>query len=72
MLDQKVWIRVQFTPLSEQLDRIGNHTSCVMTNHFNFEKTIIFGGMTHRKYSDQEDEQAVTHLSNYLYAIEVR
>jgi len=46
LLDQKSWITVKYTPFSEKLYRIGNHSMCTMTDAENFEKTIIFGGIT--------------------------
>ena len=46
LLDQKSWITVKYTPFSEKLYRLGNQSMCTMTDAENFEKTIIFGGIT--------------------------
>lgn len=45
LLDQKVWIQVKYTPWSERLSRVANHSSCLITDWRNYEKTIIFGGI---------------------------
>jgi hypothetical protein len=47
LLDQKAWIQVKYTPFSERLLHLGNHSSCVLTNSHSFEKTVIFGGITY-------------------------
>lgn len=49
LLDQKAWVSVKYTPFSQRLFRLGNHTMCTMTDGEYFEKTIIFGGITHSK-----------------------
>jgi hypothetical protein len=43
---------------------------CTMTDAEHFEKTIVFGGITHSKTSTNNEES--NHLSNDLYIIEVR
>ena len=84
LLDQKAWIPVKYTPFSQRLLRLGNHTSCTMTNSFSYEKTILFGGITYstvggdddhdstHKKDNQPKKQPKTHLSNDMYVIEVR
>ena len=49
LLDQKAWVKVKFTPFSHRLYRLGNHTMTTMTDGETYEKTIIFGGITHSK-----------------------
>lgn len=48
-----------------------------MTNHFNYEKTVIFGGITYSKIIDEDQpannqKESTTRLSNSMYVIEVR
>ena len=46
LLDQKAWVSVKYTPQSEKLYRMGNHSMCTMTDGDSYEKTYIFGGIT--------------------------
>jgi len=52
LLDQKAWVSVKYTPFSQALYRLGNHSMCTMTDGETFEKTIIFGGITHSKIGE--------------------
>lgn len=76
LLDQKSWITVKYTPFSEKLFRLGNQSMCTMTDAENFEKTIIFGGITNsaedkgKQVVDKKDQ--LSHLSNDLYVLEIR
>lgn len=47
LLDQKAWVSVKYTPFSQRLYRLGNHAMCTMTDGESYEKTVIFGGITH-------------------------
>jgi hypothetical protein len=49
LLDQKAWVNVKYSPFSKRLFRLGNHCMATMTDGEGFEKTIIFGGITHSK-----------------------
>ena len=49
LLDQKAWVSVKYTPNSQRLYRLGNHCMATMSDFENFEKTIVFGGITHSK-----------------------
>ena len=70
LLDQKAWISVKHTPFSQRLYNMGNHSAAVMCNAEDYEKTIIFGGIT---YSPLEGKgEPISHLSNEMYVIEVR
>jgi len=42
---------------------------CTMTDAEHFEKTIVFGGITHSQTSTCNEES--NHLSNDLYIIEI-
>ena len=55
LLDQKAWVGVKYTPFSQRLFRLGNHTMCTMTDGESYEKTIIFGGITHSKIGLSND-----------------
>lgn len=55
LLDQKAWVSVKYTPFSQRLFRLGNHTMCTMTDGESYEKTIIFGGITHSKITTNND-----------------
>ena len=43
-----------------------------MTDAEHFEKTIVFGGITHCKTNTNTSNEESNHLSNDLYIIEVR
>ena len=107
LLDQKAWVSVKYTPFSQRLFRLGNHCMATMSDQETFEKTIVFGGITHSKVGVHEennsssnkgmekkknsskkdkieselsetqetvadDQPEVSHLSNDLYALEIR
>jgi len=46
LLDQKSWLQVKYIPKSQQICMIGNHSMTVFTDGENYEKIIIFGGIT--------------------------
>ena len=80
LLDQKAWVNVKYAPHSKFLYRLGNHCMATMTDAESFEKTIIFGGITHSKIDamnhqnkkkDQKSQKESSHLSNDLYALEI-
>lgn len=47
LLDQKAWVSVKYTPTSGRLFRLGDHAMATMTNGEQYEKTVVFGGITH-------------------------
>lgn len=49
LLDQKAWVSVKYTPSSQRLYRLGNHCMATMSDFEKFEKTVVFGGITHSK-----------------------
>jgi hypothetical protein len=49
LLDQKAWVSVKYTPASKRLYRLGNHCMATMSDFEKFEKTVVFGGITHSK-----------------------
>ena len=49
LLDQKSWVSVKYTPFSQRLYRLGNHSMCTLTDGESFEKTFVFGGITHSR-----------------------
>lgn len=49
LLDQKSWVSVKYTPFSQRLYRLGNHSMCTLTDGESFEKTYVFGGITHSR-----------------------
>mmetsp|Transcript_42735 Transcript_42735/g.65635 ORF Transcript_42735/g.65635 Transcript_42735/m.65635 type:complete len:236 (+) Transcript_42735:1805-2512(+) len=49
LLDQKAWVSVKYTPSSEHLYRLGNHCMTTMSDSDSYEKTLVFGGITHSK-----------------------
>lgn len=49
LLDQKAWVSVKYTPNSQRLYRLGNHCMSTMSDFEKFEKTVVFGGITHSK-----------------------
>jgi hypothetical protein len=79
LLDQKAWVNVKYAPQSKFLYRLGNHCMATMTDSENFEKTIIFGGITHSKIEatkspkekKSENIKETSHLSNDLYVLEI-
>jgi len=78
LLDQKAWVNVKYAPSSKRLYRLGNHCMATMTDSEGFEKTMIFGGITHSKIEAMNsknksaaDSKESSHLSNDLYALEI-
>ena len=59
-MDQKAWIQVKYTPFSQKLFRLGNHSMCTISDGESYEKTIIFGGITHSKLGGQRSYQKST------------
>ena len=55
LLDQKAWVSVKYTPTSERLFRLGNHSMATMTDGERYEKTICFGGITHSQFRTNEE-----------------
>ena len=50
LLDQKAWVSVKYTPFSQRLYRLGNHSMATMSDSDRYEKTVVFGGITHKKF----------------------
>ncbi len=48
LLDQKVWLKVKYSVESERLDHICNSSMTVITDGLNYEKIIIFGGISNQ------------------------
>ena len=57
MLDQKSWTTIKYTPFSERLYRLGNHSMCCLTDGSTFEKVLIFGG--HQQRPQQAGESTL-------------
>jgi hypothetical protein len=45
LLDQKVWINIKYSDSSKRLGYICNASATVVTDGYNFEKIILFGGV---------------------------
>jgi hypothetical protein len=56
LLDQKAWVSVKYTPASARLYRLGNHCMATMSDFEKFEKTVVFGGITHSKIGSAKPE----------------
>jgi len=56
LLDQKAWVSVKYTPFSQRLFRLGNHCMATMSDTETFEKTIVFGGITHSKVGVHQEK----------------
>ena len=52
LLDQKVWLEVKYTVASERLDYVGNHCLGIVCDHEDYEKVLIFGGITNNPCQD--------------------
>jgi len=70
LLDQKAWLPVKYTPLSQRIYRLGHHTMCTLSDDQTYEKVIIFGGLTYS--ATQEGGREMSHLSNDMYVLEIR
>ena len=66
LLDQKAWVRIKYSPPSEKLCLIGNHSMAVASDNATYEKIMIFGGITN--YTNPE----VSNLTNQLFCVEIR
>jgi len=49
LLDQKYWINVKYNTYSSRLDFVGNHSMSVITDVDDYEKIIIFGGISNKE-----------------------
>ena len=58
LLDQKAWVSVKYTPFSQRLFRLGNHCMATMSDQETFEKTIVFGGITHSKVGVHQEKHS--------------
>ena len=56
LLDSKAWVSVKYTPFSEKIFRICNHSMCTITDGETFEKTVVFGGITYSKLNNFSKE----------------
>ena len=52
LLDQKTWIEVEYTRDSDGLSHIGNHAGGVVTDHDDYERLLVFGGITNNPGQD--------------------
>ena len=51
---------MKFTPFSQKLYRLTNHSMCTLSDGENYEKTFIFGGIAHsikNKKNDATNEE---------------
>jgi hypothetical protein len=46
LLDQKVWIQVKYSVNSDKMDYIGNHCMTVISDGENYERVLLFGGIS--------------------------
>lgn len=46
LLDQKVWLQVKYSYNSDRLDYIGNQCMTVVTDGDQYERVLIFGGIS--------------------------
>ena len=58
MLDQKVWVPVNYSLTSLRIDHLCNHSMCVVSDGKRHEKIIIFGGIINSEKNAQELEQS--------------
>ena len=66
LLDQKMWLRIKYIPVSEKLCSIGNHAMAVAQDEYGREKVVIFGGIT-----DIERPGMKNGLSNQTFTLEI-
>ena len=66
LLDQKMWLRIKYIPVSGQLCSIGNHAMAVAQDEYGREKVVIFGGIT-----DVERPGMKNGLSNQTFTLEI-
>ena len=45
LLDQKVWLSVKHSVMSDPMANLGNHCMAVVSDHESYEKCLIFGGI---------------------------
>jgi hypothetical protein len=69
LLDQKVWLNVKYSVASERLSYMGNHCISVITDHEQFEKIVLFGGITNKVGETMAD--LTSEISNKTYLLTV-
>jgi len=67
MLDQKVWLTVKYSVNSDKIDYLGNHCMSVVSDFENYEKVLIFGGISN-SIGDSLEEMKSS-LSNKAFLI---
>eukprot|EP00352_Strombidinopsis_acuminata_P001150 CAMPEP_0176345998 /NCGR_PEP_ID=MMETSP0126-20121128/5893_1 /TAXON_ID=141414 ORGANISM="Strombidinopsis acuminatum, Strain SPMC142" /NCGR_SAMPLE_ID=MMETSP0126 /ASSEMBLY_ACC=CAM_ASM_000229 /LENGTH=99 /DNA_ID=CAMNT_0017693285 /DNA_START=784 /DNA_END=1083 /DNA_ORIENTATION=+ len=60
MLDQKVWLKVKYTPQSERIDYISNHCMSVISTGEDYESLIVFGGLCTKIVEKTDGETSVS------------
>jgi len=74
LLDQKYWINVKYNTYSMRLDFVGNHSMSIVTDEDDYEKLVIFGGISNKL---EELDNGCTgdmqsFLSNQAYIVSIQ
>ena len=72
MLDQKVWLKVKYSVNSERIDYMGNHCMGVVTDNENYEKMLIFGGISNSVGSSLEEIRSSLSNKSFLITLNSR
>ena len=71
LLDQKVWLNVKHTLVSEKIDFMGNQCMTVVTDGNDYENIIVFGGIANNVGADKNPDNVQSFLSNTTYLINI-
>lgn len=72
LLDQKQWINVKYATSSERIDFVGNHCMSIISDGDQYEKILVFGGISNRPGPKKEITDVESFLSNQTYIISVQ
>jgi hypothetical protein len=64
LLDQKCWLTVKYSLGSDRIDSVGNMCMSVISDGDDFEKVIVFGGISNTVSEDKSPDKVVSYLSN--------
>ena len=72
LLDQKVWLNVKYSINSDRIDYLGNHCTSVVSDMENYEKVLIFGGISNSIGDSVEEIKSNLSNKSFLFTLNSR
>jgi|Transcript_24891 hypothetical protein len=72
LLDQKVWLNVKYSINSDSIDFLGNHCMSVVSDYENYEKVLIFGGISNSIGNSIEEIRSSLSNKSFLITLNSR